>query len=321
MTDIYTKKQILSVLDKLDITTPISDGFVAYSKGKVVVPPVGELVFKEPPGDTHIKYGYIKGQDNYVIKIASGFYKNPVLGLSSSSGLMLVFSQKTGFPKAILLDEGYLTDVRTAIAGQIAARCLAPKDIRGIGVLGSGIQSRMQVDYLKSVTPCRNVHVWGRTASHVDQYKKEMEQKGFDVYPEDSPADVAKACNLIVTTTPSDHPLLHRDEIQPGTHITAMGSDTSSKQELDSGILEKADYVVADSVIQCLERGEISKAVNQRCLDKADILELGQVIETPNVIQRTDSMITIADLTGVAVQDIQIASVICQAFKNESQND
>lgn len=93
---ILTLDQIKSVLPSVDLMREIESGFIAYSQGRAVVPPVGELVMQDPPGDVHIKYGYLTGDDYYVIKIASGFYENPKLDLPSSNGLMLVFSQKTG---------------------------------------------------------------------------------------------------------------------------------------------------------------------------------------------------------------------------------
>jgi ornithine cyclodeaminase len=144
MATVYTLQEIKKALSSVDLTFFIEQGFIAYSNNEVVVPPVGELIFEDPPGDTHIKYGYIKSDDIYVIKIASGFYQNPEIGLASSSGLMLVFSQKTGMLQTVLLDEGHLTDVRTAVAGQIAAKQVASKTIKAIGVLGTGIQARMR---------------------------------------------------------------------------------------------------------------------------------------------------------------------------------
>src|SRR4030065_615645 len=139
----------------------IEEGFVAYSRGEVVVPPVGELVFNDPPGDVHIKYGYIKGDDFYVIKIASGFYDNPKLGLPSGDGLMLVFSRKTGVLEAILLDEGYLTNLRTAVAGAVVAKYLAPREATAVGIVGAGGQGRMQRDRLRRGREFHEVGVWG----------------------------------------------------------------------------------------------------------------------------------------------------------------
>ena len=121
MTQVIRLDAIREVLPRLDLVRLMEEGFVAYSAGRAVVPPVGELLFEDPPGDTHIKYGFIRGGDHYVIKVASGFYDNPTLGLSSSQGVVLLFSQKTGVFEAALLDEGHLTDVRTAAAGAAAA--------------------------------------------------------------------------------------------------------------------------------------------------------------------------------------------------------
>lgn len=312
MATIHTLQEIKKALSGVSLTPFIEQGFIAYSNNEVVVPPVGELVFDDPPGDTHIKYGYIKGDQIYVIKIASGFYNNPELGLSSSSGLMLVFSQKTGILQNILLDDGHLTNVRTAIAGQIAAQYLAPETINAIGVLGTGVQARMQVEYLKSVTLCREIVVWGRTPERVDEYKNYMETKGFNVVRANSPAQVASSANIIITTTPSAIPLLFAADIQPGTHITAMGSDTDKKQELDSSILARADLIIADSLSQCRERGEISKALAEGVIKENDIIELGDYISHTPPAKRDNKTISVVDLTGVAVQDIQIAAAVCE---------
>ena len=134
---IVSLEEIKAVLPKIDLMQEIETGFRAYSNGEVIVPPVGELNFENPPGDVHIKYGYIRDDDVYVIKIASGFYQNKLLGLSNGQGMMLVFDQKSGKPIGLLHDEGYLTDVRTAVAGAICAKYLAPNNIETIGIIGT----------------------------------------------------------------------------------------------------------------------------------------------------------------------------------------
>ncbi len=311
MPDVYNLEQIKSVCENLNFTDVIEAGFAAYSRGEVVVPPVGELSFQAPPGDTHIKYGYIKDDDTFVIKIASGFYDNPGQGLPSNSGLMLVFSQRTGILQAILFDEGYLTDVRTAVAGQIVTKYLAPANISSIGIFGTGIQARMQVSYLKEITNCRKVMAWGRSDAGLADYKITMERDGFQVETTRDAEEVASNCNLLITATPSQQPLIFAEMIRPGTHITAMGSDTSDKQELDPRILQRADLVIADSIAQCLERGEISKALMAGLITQDIVLELGNIIRGQDSRRSSDEQITVADLTGVAVQDIQIAKAVC----------
>ncbi|MBD2463155.1 ornithine cyclodeaminase family protein [Oscillatoria sp. FACHB-1407] len=318
MTKIIELSTIKQILETLDPVSLIEDGFVAYSQGKAVVPPVGELLFDHPPGDVHIKYGYLIGDDYYVIKVASGFYENVDQGLPANSGLMLLFDQKTGTLKSILLDEGYLTNVRTAMAGAIAAKYLAPRQVEAIGVLGTGIQARMQVQYLQPHISCRNIVVWGRTPSRLDAYKADMEMRGYVVRTTSDPAEVAALCHLIITTTPSSQPLLSAAQIRPGTHITAMGSDTPEKNELAPDVLQKADQVVVDSLSQCRERGELHHALAAGVIDETQVVELGQVIVDPTLHRNSDTQITVVDLTGVAVQDIQIAKAVFQAAMGHS---
>jgi ornithine cyclodeaminase len=308
-------------MDRLDVAKDIEDGFVAYSQGRVVVPPVGEMVFEKPPGDVHIKYGYIKEDDYFAIKIASGFYENYKIGLPTSDGLILLFSQRDGKLASILLDECYLTDVRTAVAGQVAAKYMAPSKIDCIGVFGSGVQGRMQVEYLKPVVDCNDITVWGRHQDSLDTYKRDMEKLGYTVQTTTDAGEVTEKCRLIITATPSQIPLIDVRQIKPGTHITAMGSDTHLKQELDPKILQTADVVVADSIEQCLTRGEISKTLQAGLIDKEDLIELGNVIAGRQSGRTSDAQITVADLTGVAVQDIQIAKAVHEALLHTDFGD
>ena len=306
---ILSLEQIKSALPAVDLMAEIEKGFIAYSQGRAVVPPVGELVMQDPPGDVHIKFGYLNGDDYYVIKIASGFYENRKLDLPSSNGLMLVFNQKTGALEAVLLDEGHLTDVRTAIAGAIAAQYLAPTKIECIGIVGTGMQARLQLEYLAPVTSCREVLVWGRGEDKLAVYQEDMMAQGFKVSTTTDANNIMASCKLIVTTTPASEPILS-GQVQPGTHITAMGSDTSDKQELDAEILRQADLVVADSIAQCVERGEIHQALKSKAITEAELVELGSIIAGDRAGRSSDEQITVADLTGVAVQDIQISKAV-----------
>ena len=311
---VFGLEQIEQVLPDLDLFPLIKDGFKAYSSGRTVVPPVGELIFDDPPGDVHIKYGYIKGDDYFVIKIASGFYENAELGSASSQGgMMLLFDQHTGREKGVLVDECYLTNVRTAVAGAICAEVLAPGQVKSIGVLGTGVQARMQVSYLSTVTKCRQVKVWGRNEQKMFKYQDEMRKEGWQVETCADPGYVAASCDLIITATPTKTPLLRDDDVRKGTHITAMGSDSPGKQELETGILKKADLIVADSILQCRERGEIVHGLSEGVINEKDIIELGDILDEKALGRTSDDQITIADLTGVAVQDIQIAKAVFEA--------
>jgi len=317
MTEIFNLSQIKEALKNIDPIHAVEEGFVAYSQGKVVVPPVGEMIFKHPPGEVHIKYGYINGDEYYVIKIASGFEENIKHNLPTCLGLMLVFKQKTGELACILLDEGYLTNIRTAAAGAVVAKYLAPKNVRRVGIFGAGIQGKMQLEYLKSTVDCDDVIVWGINQQELNDYKKAVAPLGCNIQTTQDAEDITATCNLIVTATPSKSPLLRAEQIRKGTHITAVGSDTLEKQELDSKILQMADIVAADSISQCQARGEIFQALKAGMIKKESLVELGNVIGNRELQRSSDEQITIADLTGVAVQDIQISKAVYEVLSHD----
>lgn len=310
---------IKQLIDIPQLITAIEDGFVLYSDGKVVVPPVGFLHFDQPPGDVHIKYGYVKGDDVYVLKMASGFYDNATLGVPVADGVILVFSQQTGHLKMLLHDECWLTDMRTAAAGAVAARHLAPKTVQHIGIVGTGVQARMQLKLLQPVVDCHSCLVWGRNPEHVRTMIEELRADasirdwGLEVTAARDIDHLTSECRLIVTTTSAREPVIRADQVRAGTHITAMGSDDHGKQELDAALLAKADRVVADSIAQCVDHGECFHAVKHGLIREASILELGNVIKTPGLGRTNDAQITVADLTGIAIQDIQIAKMVVGA--------
>ncbi len=320
MTTVLELDEIKNLVDIPQVIREIEAGFVLYSEGQVEVPPVGFLHFEKPPGDVHIKYGFVTGDDYYVLKMASGFYNNAELGLPIGDGLLLVFSQKTGELELILLDKCWLTDVRTAAAGAVVAKHLAPKNIHRIGIVGTGVQARMQLEMLRDVVDCTSCLVWGRDSTKVQgmiadlRASESVQVWGLEIEAAPALDDLVLQCNLIVTATSARSPLIRAEQVQPGTHITAMGSDDHGKQELEPEVLGKADLVVADSVSQCVDHGECFGAVQEKHIEVNAILELGHVIKNPGIGRTTNDQITVADLTGVAIQDIQIAKMVARAL-------
>ena len=310
MTKVFKLEEILDALTDIDVVDVIAQGFKALSEEKVVIPPIGEMLFPDVDGELHIKYGAIKGDEDFVVKMATGFFQNPSIGLSPFSGCMMVFSQKTGHISSVLLEEGELTNHRTAAAGAVAAKCLAPKNVNMIGIVGTGVQSRLQALYLQKITDCRNLVIWGRNKDKAELAAVDMQKMGYEANVIENLNDLCKVSQIIVTTTPATSPLLKREMITPGTHITAMGSDTSDKCELSPEILDLADIVAADSIEQAIQRGEISQALKAGKCNKDKLVELGSIIIDPSKGRTNDQQITIADLSGVAIQDIMIAKAV-----------
>ena len=325
MTKVLELDEIKRFIDPGQLVREIEIGFVLYSEGRVVVPPVGFLHFEQPPGDVHIKYGFVTGDDFYVLKMASGFYDNPERDLPVSDGLLLVFSQKTGQLEMILLDKCWLTDMRTAAAGAVAAKHLAASDIHHIGIVGTGVQARMQLEMLSGVIDCQSCLVWGRDTDKAQRMIEDLQAGevvqawGLDLEVVTDIDELVGQCNLIVTTTSAREPLIRADQVRKGTHITAMGSDDHGKQELEAEVLARADRVVADSVSQCVDHGECFHAVQADQIEEGSILELGNVIKNPKIGRTSEDQITVVDLTGVAIQDIQIAKMVEQAVRSANQ--
>ena len=306
-------EQIEPLIQRVDINDAMRDAFIEYSKGNAVIPPVGELIMDQPRGEVHIKYGYIKGGDHYVIKIASGFPDNQKDGIKPGQGMMLLFSIRTGEPEAILIDDANLTDIRTAIAGAIASHALSNQGVESVAIVGTGVQARYQARHISELMKVKKVNIWGRDPIKAEKVKADL--SGLDVTIETDIEKLVTESNLIVTTTSSKDPLIRSEWVKPGTHITAVGSDTPEKCELDPNLLSRADLLVADSLEQNLIRGEIHQAAKRSLIDSESVVELGEIFSGIKKGRLNQDSITIADLTGVAVQDLVIAQAVLRATK------
>jgi ornithine cyclodeaminase len=258
-----------------------------------------------------VKCAHVAGTPVFVVKIATGFYDNPAKNLPSSNGMMLALSATTGEPVALLFDEGVLTDWRTGYAGALATRLCWPKGATRLGIVGAGIQARMQLRALRALAPdaLLSVSVWGRSAEKAERFAADVADLGLDVTPMTSLADLCAAAQVIVTTTPATAPLVRAEWIAPGTHITAVGADSPGKQELDTGLVARADILLADSARQSIDHGEFAHAVAAGLVEPARIGEIGASLGAGS-LTRPPGAISIADLTGLGAEDAAIAGVV-----------
>jgi ectoine utilization protein EutC len=309
---VLNEAQIRKAVTLEEAILVVEKAFIAYSTKQASLPSVIQLDVPEHKGEVHIKAGYIFGEQEYVVKIASGFWQNRMIDLPVSSGMMIAFSAQTGFPVAILLDNGYLTELRTAAAGAVAAKYMAQNSVEQVAVIGAGAQGRLQVEALTRVCSFQKLMIYDHHPQNVERYRIEMKDRlRADLIAAATPAEALKGSRIVITTTPSRNPVVYADWIEQGTHITAMGSDNPEKQELDIGVLKKADRIIADSIPQCLRLGEIHHAVFAGVLTEKDIDgELGQVVAGDIPGRVSESEITICDLTGVGVQDAAIAGLV-----------
>ncbi|SEL82764.1 ornithine cyclodeaminase [Bosea lupini] len=288
----------------------IEQAFAALATRPVAMPPILRLDIPEHRGEVDVKTAYVPGFGGFAIKVSPGFFDNPRLGLPSLNGLMILFSARTGLVEALLLDNGYLTDVRTAAAGAVAARHLARPDAAVAAIFGAGMQARLQLEALALVRPLREARIWARDPRKANEAARELSRKlGFAVAAVADPQAAMRGADVIVTTTPAERPILMADWLEPGQHVTAMGSDSEHKNEVDPAAFARVTYVT-DRLSQTRRLGELASAIRAG-LAAADqvFAELGEVIAGKRPGRRSSDEITLADLTGTGVQDTAIANL------------
>jgi ectoine utilization protein EutC len=307
---IFTESELKQYVQlNLEAISIIEEAFTKLANNEVIMPPIMRVDIHDQNGEVDVKTAYIKGKDMFAIKVSSGFFNNYKLGLPSGNGLMMLISTKTGIPQAILLDNGYLTDVRTAAAGAIAAKYLSRKNIETVGVIGAGGQARFQVRALKLVRNFKKVLVYSRSTERAKKYAEDMSAEiGIEVEVADSAEMVVRNSDTVITTTPAKEPIIKAEWLHPGLHITAMGSDAEHKQELEAEVLARADKIVCDTKEQCARLGELHHALDRGLLTiDSSIIELGQLTSKELIGRENDEQITVCDLTGTGVQDTAIA--------------
>ena len=279
--------------------------FTWIAQGRVSMPPVMHIdVDADSAVDT--KGAFVQGVDHLAVKIATGFFRNPGMGLPSCSSTIALVNAKTGLFDCVFLDNGYLMDLRTGLAGAVAAKHLALQSVDTVGVVGTGVQARYQIESLALVRSFKKILVYGRHPGRVADYCTHMaERLKTPVEPVESVEALVVSSQIVVTTTQATEPLVSAEWVRPGLHITAMGSDLPGKQELEPEILQRADLVVCDTLEQCKIGGEIQHLAHAG-IDR-EIVEIGAFTSGARRVERSQQSVTICDLTGTGAQDTAIA--------------
>lgn len=307
---IFTEEEIRRYVQiNEEVIEEVEEAFTDLQLKDVQMPPIMRVDIPENNGEVDIKTAYIPGYEMFALKISSGFFNNYKIGLPSTGGLMVLINALNGQPEALLYDNGYLTDVRTAAAGAVVAKYMANDEIKNVGVIGAGAQARYQLEALSKVRDFNEIFVCGRTPKRLSEFKLEMESKlGVKVNVVKEAEEVVRQSDVVITTTPSSEPVIKNEWLHEGLHITAMGSDAQHKQELDPLILKNADHYICDVIAQCEVLGELRSAIEQNVITNKDaITELGEITSKKQKIRTSSKEITVADLTGTGAQDTKIA--------------
>ncbi len=313
---ILREPEIRSLLDPAACVEAVEKAFSAYSSGRAELPAVIHLDVPEHRGEIHIKAGHLHGGPAYAVKIVSGFPGNPELGQPAINGMIVVFDAKTGAPAAFLLDNGFITELRTGAAGAVAAKHLARREVGRVAVIGSGSQARYQVESLALVRRFPEVRIYGRRRESAAACAEDLAHHtgipaGCRFGVAGSIREAVDRADIVITVTPSREPLVRAEWLAAGALVIAVGSDNPNKQELDVGVLARADRIVADSLSQCLRMGEIHHAVESGAIPKEKVAdELGEITAGLKPGRRSENELIVCDLTGVGVQDVAAATLV-----------
>ncbi len=315
---ILTQTEVQACLSMSEAIDAVKVAYSAFAKGRVQMPSVQHLDVHQHNGEVDIKSGFVEDFGLIGTKIASGFYENQKKGLPSGIAVIVLLDLETSMPLAIM-DGTHITAYRTGAAGAVAASVLARKDSQKVGILGTGTQGRMQLLALRELFDIQKVTAWDIDKAMAERYKDQITKElSIDVQIVESPEDVTRDADILVSVTPSRKALITVDSIQEGMHINAIGADGPGKQELDPQIMTRVSKIVVDSLEQCRRIGEIQHALGQGLIDESNIhAEIGEIINGDKSGRESEKEITLFDSTGLSAQDIAAAKIVYDAAKEK----
>jgi ornithine cyclodeaminase len=306
---ILSEAEIRELVDVDAARVAVEDAFRALHKDEATIANVISLPFLNPRGAVHIKAGHIHKDAVWTAKLSGDFYSDDG-GPTRHSGLMLVSSSVDGELMGLLVDNGYLTELRTGAAGAIAADVLARDDAARVAIIGAGSQARYQLEALRRIRPIMRVHVASRSPQRAAAYVTHVQNThGLSAELFENIEDAVRDADIVVTTTPASTPLVEAEWLSPGTHVTAVGSDEPTKQELAPEVLGRAAVIAVDDRRQAAQLGELHHAIESGLVDERDVVTLGELLVHDATGRTAAEEITVADLTGLGVQDAAIAAL------------
>ncbi|MFZ5451693.1 MAG: ornithine cyclodeaminase family protein [Thermodesulfobacteriota bacterium] len=310
MSLVLTGSQVMQVLDIDLALAAAQEAFRAYGEGRVNMPPKSYLLLAR--GDFRAMYGEIFLPEAHIcgLKWVNVHPENRARGLLTVMAKIILNDPDTGLEFADL-DGTHVTDFRTGAAGGLAAKYLSREDASRVGLIGAGAQARTQLAALLKVRPLREVAVFDRHLSHAEEFAAQVAGSyGLAARAVGDVADAVRDMDIVVTTTPSNTPLVLREWVAPGTHFNAIGADAAGKEELDPAILKDAQVVV-DDWAQASHSGEINVPLARGQIKPEQIYgSLGEIAAGKKPGRTDPAAITVFDSTGLIIQDLALAYAV-----------
>jgi ornithine cyclodeaminase/alanine dehydrogenase-like protein (mu-crystallin family) len=292
-----------------DLVEPVSTAFQESSagladNGLIVMYPAATT----EAGDVYVKTGALQGHSVYIVKVSPWFAANRDAG-RAQGGFIAVFDVATGHTLAILNDEHYLSDIRTAAAGALAARMFALAQPRTAAVLGSGVQAYWQPQAVYSEQPFETLLVWARDGAKAQALAARLRPTLPDVTVQvrTELEEAVRRADVLITATSSRNPLVRGEWLRGGQLVIAVGADDPLKCELDAAALTRATVFV-DSLEASASNGDVHHAIQQGNYTLDQVAgEIGMALAYPPTTTPESNDIIIAKLVGIGVQDLVAA--------------
>jgi alanine dehydrogenase len=309
---ILTDDEVKKLLSLSEVIETVESAFKEKGLGRVQMPAKIYLYYRKYGGDLRAMPSFLEDLDISAVKVVNVHPQNPAKnGLPTVMAVVILIDPSTGAPLAIM-GGTTITRMRTGAAGGVAAKYLARKDAKVVGLVGAGAQARTQLMALLEVYNLEEIRVWSRTEATKKRFAAEIQQTYGDAVQVVSAAGVREAvegADIVVTTTPSMQPLVMDDMVSAGMHITCIGADAVGKEELDPAILQRAKIVV-DDWAQASHSGEINVPLSRGLIAKDDVwAEIGEIVAGLKLGRQNRDEVTVFTSTGLAVQDAVTAKI------------
>ncbi|MCX6055363.1 MAG: ornithine cyclodeaminase family protein [Chloroflexi bacterium] len=327
---IISRKEIVSVLTMSDTIEAVEAAYSCKATGDGILWPLITYEFDPGHADLDIKSGWITSENVYGLKLVSWFGNNPGQGLPALHGTTMLFNGTSGAPIG-LLDAEYVTGMRTGAAGAIGAKYLARQDSQSLLMVGAGRQALFQISAALTALPgLQSVRVHDPLSAaaarefcvalpeRLTQYVGAEKAAQVNIIPVEDLREAVGASDVIITATPSRAPLIRKDWVRPGTHLSCIGADMKGKQEIDENLFLDA-RVFVDDIEQALSVGECEIPFNKGILTAGRVVaEIGQVVCGKVRGRLSDTDVTIFDSTGIALQDLMVSKMVLDLASQKS---
>jgi len=316
---VLSKEDIMNTLKISEVIEVVESVYKLKSNNMTDTWPTVFYEFESGKSDLDIKSGYLISKKIFGHKTVTWFGDNVQKNLPTLTGMISVFDAETGILKGIT-DASYITGIRTGVVGALGAKYLAKENAENLLIVGAGNQAIFQIAGVLTLIPSikriniaasnfENAKIFAETISYRLKNEFDINAEHIVFEPVKNLEIGVKESHIIITITPSRHPIIKKEWVQKGTHISCIGADMIGKQELESEILSSA-LLFVDDMEHCSSVGEIELPLKQGVINKEHIIgEIGDLILNKVSGRRNNEQITVFDATGMAILDIATADL------------